>query len=228
MIDINQQKKETVKESPYKKVFILGSFNLHNELLLYTLKKEFNIQCLVLKTIEEIANEDKKSNNSINLILIDSIEYSIEEVITYLATKTEKPLSAYIVALFNLQNNSGLEVKALNKNVRGFFYTQDSLNLLLKGVRALLNGEVWISRNILIECVMDGFRQKRSIIEEKAGITDRELEILSLVSMGATNEEIAKKIFISPHTVKTHIYKIFKKINVKNRLQAALWFAENT
>jgi LuxR family transcriptional regulator, positive regulator of biofilm formation len=227
MTDKKEIKKYIDINSPNKKVFILGSFNLHNELLLYTLKKEFNIECLVLKTIEEIAKEDK-SVDSINLILIDSIEYSIEEVFTFLATKSEKPLTSYIVALFNLQNDSGLEMKALNKNVRGFFYTVDSLNLLLKGVRALLNGEVWISRNILVECVMDGFKHKRTVIEEKVGITDRELEILSLVSMGATNEEIAKKIFISPHTVKTHIYKIFKKINVKNRLQAALWFAENT
>jgi len=58
-------------------------------------------------------------------------------------------------------------------------------------------------------------------------LTRRELEILSMVVSGATNEEIAARICISPHTVKTHIYNIFKKINVPNRLQAALWAAKN-
>jgi DNA-binding CsgD family transcriptional regulator len=48
-----------------------------------------------------------------------------------------------------------------------------------------------------------------------------------MVVSGATNEEIAARICISPHTVKTHIYNIFKKIKVPNRLQAALWAAKN-
>jgi len=58
-------------------------------------------------------------------------------------------------------------------------------------------------------------------------LTPREIEILSLVAIGAKNEEIAEKLFISSNTVKTHIYNIFKKIDVPNRLQAALWAAKN-
>ncbi|MCK4790270.1 MAG: helix-turn-helix transcriptional regulator [Desulfobacteraceae bacterium] len=55
----------------------------------------------------------------------------------------------------------------------------------------------------------------------------KEIEILSMVAFGAKNEQIADKLFISPNTVKTHVYNIFKKINVPNRLQAALWAAKN-
>ncbi len=58
-------------------------------------------------------------------------------------------------------------------------------------------------------------------------LTSRQTEILALVSVGATNDEIADKLYLSPHTVKTHLYNIFKKINVPNRLQAALWAAKN-
>ncbi|MFH1935680.1 MAG: helix-turn-helix transcriptional regulator [Pseudomonadota bacterium] len=58
-------------------------------------------------------------------------------------------------------------------------------------------------------------------------LTPREVEILTMMATGATNANIADKLCISPHTVKTHIYNIFKKIDVPNRLQASLWATKN-
>jgi len=58
-------------------------------------------------------------------------------------------------------------------------------------------------------------------------LTPREIKILIMVGAGAENEEIAHKLGISPNTVRTHIYNIYKKINVSNRLQAVLWAAKN-
>ena len=58
-------------------------------------------------------------------------------------------------------------------------------------------------------------------------LTSRQTEILALVAVGATNEQIADKLCISPQTVKSHLYNIFKKINVPNRVQAALWAAKH-
>ncbi len=58
-------------------------------------------------------------------------------------------------------------------------------------------------------------------------LTPRQVEILALVAVGATNEQIADKLCISPQTVKSHLYNIFKKINAPNRVQAALWAAKH-
>ena len=58
-------------------------------------------------------------------------------------------------------------------------------------------------------------------------LTRREMEILSVLKSGAKNEEIATKLFISPHTVKTHLYTIYRKIQVNNRLQAVIWASKN-
>jgi DNA-binding CsgD family transcriptional regulator len=62
---------------------------------------------------------------------------------------------------------------------------------------------------------------------DDTGLTRREREILDLIASGFSNQQIADELFISPHTVKTHLHNIFKKINVIRRLQAALWAAEN-
>ena len=108
-----------------------------------------------------------------------------------------------------------------------FFYKDDHFEIFLKGIRAILSGEIWVSRKTLLRCVFEGFNEKQIAIEEKTSLTSREIEILTLVSMGSTNEEIGSRMCISTNTVKTHLYNIFKKINVENRLQAALWAAAN-
>ncbi|MBW1786039.1 MAG: hypothetical protein JRK53_05380, partial [Deltaproteobacteria bacterium] len=51
-------------------------------------------------------------------------------------------------------------------------------------------------------------------------LSKREMEILALLSQGMTNKEIAEKLFLSPHTIKTHLYNIYQKLNVKTRRQA--------
>ncbi|MCD6268973.1 MAG: helix-turn-helix transcriptional regulator, partial [Deltaproteobacteria bacterium] len=51
----------------------------------------------------------------------------------------------------------------------------------------------------------------------------REKEVLMEIGIGSTNDQIADHLCISQHTVKSHVYRIFRKIHVPNRLQAALW-----
>ena len=58
-------------------------------------------------------------------------------------------------------------------------------------------------------------------------LTNREKEIVNLIAVGHSNTEIADKLCISHHTVKTHINNLFKKIDVPNRLQATLWVLNN-
>lgn len=54
----------------------------------------------------------------------------------------------------------------------------------------------------------------------------REQEIIRYLMTGASNTEIADSLFVSEHTIKSHLYNVFKKLNVKNRLQAVSWAKE--
>ncbi len=64
----------------------------------------------------------------------------------------------------------------------------------------------------------DGIRQK---------LTERECEVLGLLSQGLENTEISKRLFISPSTVKTQVSSIFEKLGVENRVQAAVYAIRN-
>jgi DNA-binding CsgD family transcriptional regulator len=70
-------------------------------------------------------------------------------------------------------------------------------------------------------------RQRSFPIRQPHPLTSREQEILRLMAMGGTDDKIAEMLRISPRTVKNHLYHVFKKINVPNRVQASLWAAKN-
>jgi DNA-binding NarL/FixJ family response regulator len=57
-------------------------------------------------------------------------------------------------------------------------------------------------------------------------LSDRELEVLRLVAQGKDNQEIAAKLFVSPSTVKNHISNLLAKLQMKNRIQAAVYAAK--
>ncbi len=67
-----------------------------------------------------------------------------------------------------------------------------------------------------------GIDPSSSRIDSTSTLTEREREVLALMAQGATNREIADQLYLSFDTVKTHVRKVFAKLDVKNRTQAAL------
>jgi LuxR family transcriptional regulator of csgAB operon len=131
------------------------------------------------------------------------------------------------IALFNVSRDQGIEQSCVPEGIRGFFYEEDSLEIFLKGVKAVLDGDWWLSREVMIKCILEGTDEDITSRRANEILTLRQMEILAQVSVGASNDEIAENLSVSPHTVKTHLYNIFKKIKVTNRLQAALWAAKH-
>jgi len=76
----------------------------------------------------------------------------------------------------------------------------------------VIEKEVYVSRN-------ENFILDTSLISQLE-LSKRELEILSLLAQGHSNQEIATKLFVSISTVKTHIQNLFEKLDVKRRIQA--------
>ena len=219
-------------ESDTHEVIILVPLNLQNEFLNYVIERELGARCQIydneIRQFPEgftIPINDLGKNPKRYLFLVDSTIQSVEKIMKDIFTN--RYLEDCYISLFNLKEGTGIEGKALSKNVRGFFYKDDSFEIFIKGLKAIFAEEVWVSRDVLLKVVFDTIEERRARIQQRTALTQRQIEILSLVSMGASNEEIAEKMTISENTVKTHLYNIFKKINVPNRLQAALWAAKH-
>lgn len=127
---------------------------------------------------------------------------------------------------YNVNPVADIEKSAVSKGVNGIYYNGSSFKGLPKALNAILEGELWFSRKILSKNVRK--RNNESNISESVAdyLTPREKEILIHLSSGAHNQKIADDLCVSLYTVKSHIYRIYKKINVTNRLQASFWAAK--
>jgi len=211
-----------------KCIYIIGPSSFQNEFIKYFLNKELGVKCVINGSIECIQNCDDAENT---LILLDISDNDMKKLLIEREPGYSRLLSSYFVALFNMDNNTGIEKEAMRCGIRGFFYINDTKEQFLKGIQVIFKGELWISRNVLSKYILEKVNLSPSFKQpitsrSNHNLTRREIEILAMVSVGARNDEIAKKLCISPHTVKTHLYNVFKKIKVTGRLQAALWAAK--
>ncbi|WP_090136469.1 biofilm master transcriptional regulator CsgD [Kosakonia oryziphila] len=111
-------------------------------------------------------------------------------------------------------------------HLNGVFYVSEDESRMVEGLRGIQRGECYFSQKLASYLITHSgnYRYNNS---ESALLTHREKEILNKLRIGASNIEIARSLFISENTVKTHLYNLFKKIAVKNRTQAVSWANDN-
>lgn len=132
-------------------------------------------------------------------------------------------INGYAVVLFNVDKNWDFPPKACAHKFQGVFFQDDSKSEFIKGMRGILNGHRWSPPRQKPQPPAPDPRCTQSPEQQLASLSPRERELLQLLSVGLSNTEIAADLSISLNTVKTHIYNIYKKIGVSNRLQAAIW-----
>ncbi len=106
---------------------------------------------------------------------------------------------------------------ALQLGARGVVLKSSPPELLLKSIRAVSEGQHWVEGEVLTDWARIG--RKPSGV---AGLTSREIEIISAIQSGNSNREIAARLSISEETVKRHLSNIFGKLGVSSRLELAL------
>lgn len=211
---------------PKTEVHIVGPNKLQNGLLAFFLETEAGLKC-TCGPMPEVTDIGDKEAVQASLVMLDCMGIDHVKLWTRLQMESDSTISQCFIVLFNVEPNDEIEKEAVDRGVRGIFYNSEPPYWFPKGILAVLNGELWYSREALSKCALEAMSHVKLSAGLSATLTSREKEILTKIASGIGNKEIADSLCISPHTVKTHIYNIYKKINVSNRLQATLWLSKN-
>ncbi len=206
-------------------VYVVGGQHLQNALLTEFLCKE-SIPTVAIKTVSEVSDEQLNQAGQ-NLFLVDVHSVDVNEVVAQLLETDQRLSSEILIGAFNVDSEDIIARLAGLPMVNGGFLHDCPQTLLSKGIKAMFAGELWFPRKVLQRYLVKSRTFNKTLAHSEVNLTDREIEVLRVMATGAKNSEIASLLNLSPHTIKTHIYNIFKKINASNRLQAVNWAQEN-
>lgn len=117
-------------------------------------------------------------------------------------------------------------VKALDVGCEGYVLKDSDFDTLKNAIISVYNGDTYIEPTLTP--MLNASLAERDVLKDKLNeLTKREIEVLKMIAGGALNKEIASTLNISERTVKNHVSNIFKKINVSDRTQAAVFAIKN-
>jgi DNA-binding NarL/FixJ family response regulator len=130
------------------------------------------------------------------------------------------------VVVLTISDDDADVVNAVMAGACGYLLKDASVDQLVAGIRAAAAGESLISPQIAAK-MLQLLRAQHSDTDAaetiRAELSDREIQVLKLIANGKDNAEIARELFISPKTVKNHISNILMKLQIENRIQAAVY-----
>jgi len=224
-----RQQQKSADSVPDAFIHIIGNNMLQNELLLSFLKDRMGLKGKCCSTLESEYLACENESAQPKFFLVDCKNIDMKDFWQEINSLKESNPSQCFIALCNVDAKAKIEKMAMGYGIKGIFYNNDPPKTIPKGIDAILSGDLWYSRKTMTKLLLEATPSTNSPENKSANnlLTSREKEVLSLIALGHLSREVADTLCISSHTVKTHIYNIYSKINVSTRLQATLWAAKN-
>lgn len=202
-------------------LLFIGDNTLQMKMLVSMLSGKFSMPANIMAFSKLSAEDLDESPDA--LVILDCQTLHPNELLSLMeAVDPERPPG---VVLINTRRDTPLKQLAEWPHVTGIF--QDSLepDMLLNGFEQVLQGGLWLPRGVMENLLQHGRRKATSKRSRPLPVklTRRETQVLEKLAEGTSNTRIADSLFLSEHTVKTHLYNIYKKVNVRNRTQACNW-----
>jgi len=200
-------------------LWLISDDNLQTKFLSQLIADELNILCEILDHNALPGSKPPK------LLLVDCHRVNKDNT-HHLLHHLHHQAAESRIALLNVQHKPPYESLVEWPQVKGIFYDNCVHGQLLKGLKELLDGGHWFPRR-LTQQLLETHRRPPAFGDAVKHFTPRESQIIGLLAQGTSNAEIASQLDLSEHTVKSHLYNLFKKIGVKNRLKAYHWAQQN-
>lgn len=188
---------------------------------------------LELEDHYKIVGEAADGNEALNLarilkpdLLVLDLNMPSKTGLDVLEAVREEKLQSKVVLLTINDDKSSL-VQALDLGADGYILKDSNPSNITEIIDGIMSGENYIDKR-LVNMLVDIYKHNRETEKDKFSIlTDREVEVLYYLSNGYTNAEISDELFIAEKTVKNYVTSIYSKLDLTNRVKAALFAIEN-
>jgi len=197
-----------------------------HELTRFGLKTAFEA-CEYTDRIYEADSAEKGidivDNNVVDLVIMD---LGLPGINGIEATKKIKSINSEIKIVVLTSHNDEQEViNSLKAGANAYCSKEINPKRLIQVIQSVLEGAAWFDpaiSDIVLKAASKGDDVDNSKPLKNYGLTSRESQILKLITEGYSNNEIANELFVSINTTKAHVASILQKLEVDDRLQAAL------
>lgn len=172
---------------------------------------------------EALAHLQRKDHEVPDIVLLD-LDLDGKSGLDLMPHLLQNPLTRVLI-LTGERKQATLD-QAMQKGARGILRKDTSAELVLKAIVKTHEGEIWLDRSTVgrvFSDLMDPSAAARldPEAEKRASLTDRERKIVQLVvdGQGTSNKELARRLFISEHTLRNHLTSVYHKLDVGNRLE---------
>ncbi|QFI40230.1 response regulator transcription factor [Moritella marina ATCC 15381] len=203
-----------------EKIIIADDHPLFRQALLIALKEQFNTtQWLEAETVESIS-ECLAQNVDADLLLLDLNipgAHGFDHLI-----RIRKQYPDIPVVVISAYSDETIIAKAMQHGASGFVPKSESVPTIITAITQVLSGQLWVPGTF------EKVQEEVSHVADEAiaKLTVQEYRILMMFSEGLLNKQIGDKLCVAEATVKAHASAIFRKLNVRNRTQAAMMLGQ--
>jgi len=210
-------------------ILIVEDNRLLRDGLTEVLNRESDFEVIAaLQTDETILSKFQTSD--IDVVLIDLGLQSYDSLDTVkLFKKNHFDAKVILMGLFATHSEV---LEFVEWDVKGFILKNATVNDFVTTIRSVFNGEkvlpTYLTESLFAQIIEQSLSrpEEEEKLRESVQITQREKEVIGLISDGLTNKDIAKNLFISPNTIKSHVHNILEKLTLNSRLQIAKYANE--
>ena len=131
------------------------------------------------------------------------------------------------VVMITVSDQADDLIAALRAGADGYLLKDMEPEQMLECLQSAADGRIIVSEQLTHLLAVALRRQKRPESTDEAGLTEQELRILERIASGKSNKLIGKELDIAEGTVKVHVKHILRKLNLRSRVEAAVWSVEN-